>query len=206
MIEGTLFIVSAPSGAGKTSLVKALQRSLTGLTVSTSHTTRARRPGEEQGRDYFFIDHAEFERMIAAGAFLEYAEVFGHYYGTARHTVEQGLASGRDVLLEIDWQGAQQVRTALPAAVTIFVLPPSRQALQQRLEARGQDGPETIARRMREAMSEMSHYPEYDYLIINDDFDTALAQLCTIVNASRLRTVPQVERHKAVLSGLLAAP
>jgi guanylate kinase len=203
MSQGTLFIVSAPSGAGKTSLVKALRDRLDGFTVSVSHTTRPRRSGEEPGRDYHFVDTAAFERMIGEGAFLEHARVFDNYYGTSQTAVETALALRKDVLLEIDWQGAAQVRRALPEAVSIFILPPSRRALQQRLEARGQDDHETIARRMRDALSEMSHYSEYDYLVINDDFETALAELRAIVLACRLRTVRQVEAHRKMLLGLL---
>jgi guanylate kinase len=203
MSQGTLFIVSAPSGAGKTSLVKALRRSFAGLTVSVSHTTRPRRPGEEHGRDYFFVERQEFERMIETGEFLEHARVFDHHYGTARRTVEIALAGGRDVLLEIDWQGARQIRQALPDCVSIFILPPSRTTLEERLKARGQDDPETIARRMRDAISEMSHYREYDYLVVNDDFDQALAELRAIVVASGLSTARQAEKHRALIEGLL---
>jgi guanylate kinase len=203
MTQGTLFIVSAPSGAGKTTLVKALRDSLPGFTVSISHTTRGKRAGEEDGRDYHFVDHAEFQRMIESGAFLEHARVFDNHYGTARSAVETALASQKDVLLEIDWQGAAQIRETMPEAVSVFILPPSRKALQQRLEARGQDDHETIARRMRDAISEMSHYPEYDYLVVNDDFETALAELRTIVTATRLRTERQAETQRAVLTALL---
>jgi guanylate kinase len=203
MSQGTLFIVSAPSGAGKTSLVKALRQSLSGFTVSVSHTTRAQRPGEEHGRDYFFVARPEFERMIEAGEFLEHARVFDNYYGTARSTVEAALAGGQDVLLEIDWQGARQIRMLMPDCVSVFVLPPSRKTLEERLNARGQDDPETIARRMRDAISEMSHYREYDYLVVNDDFEQALAELRSIIVASRLATVRQAERYRNLIAGLL---
>jgi guanylate kinase len=203
MSQGTLFIVSAPSGAGKTSLVKALRQSLSGFTVSVSHTTRAQRPGEEHGRDYFFVARPEFERMIEAGEFLEHARVFDNYYGTARSTVEAALAGGQDVLLEIDWQGARQIRMLMPDCVSVFVLPPSRKTLEERLNARGQDDPETIARRMRDAISEMSHYREYDCLVVNDDFEQALAELRSIVVASRLTTVRQAERYRDLIAGLL---
>ncbi|MGZ8218275.1 guanylate kinase [Methylomagnum sp.] len=203
MSSGTLFIVSAPSGAGKTSLVKALRQGLAGFTVSTSHTTRAQRPGEEHGRDYYFVARAEFERMIEAGEFLEHARVFDNHYGTARQTVETALASGQDVLLEIDWQGAQQIRPLMPDCVSIFILPPSLQALEQRLNSRGQDGPDIIARRMRDAMSEMSHYREYDYLVVNDDFETALTELRGIVIASRLTITRQAARCRDLIAGLL---
>jgi guanylate kinase len=202
MTQGTLFIVSAPSGAGKTSLVKALRESLAGFTVSVSHTTRAQRPGEEHGRDYFFVARSEFERMIEAGEFLEHARVFDNHYGTARSTVEAALAQGQDVLLEIDWQGARQIRMLMPDCQSIFILPPSRKALQERLTARG-DGSEIIARRMRDAISEMSHYDEYDYLVVNDDFEQALAELKSIVVTSRLDVARQVERHRAMITGLL---
>ncbi len=203
MSKGTLFVVSAPSGAGKTSLVKALRASLDGFTVSVSHTTRARRPGEEQGRDYFFVDRAEFERMIEAGAFLEHASVFDNRYGTACATVSAALEEGRDVLLEIDWQGARQVRTLMPDCVSVFILPPSLATLEERLTGRGQDDPETIARRMREAISEISHYGEYDYLVVNDKFEEALAELRAIVIARRALTSRRVERHRDLLADLL---
>ncbi|MGX2041914.1 guanylate kinase [Methylocaldum sp. MU1018] len=204
MSIGTLFIVSAPSGAGKTSLVRALRENLGGFTVSVSHTTRAQRPGEVHGRDYFFVDHAEFERMVAEGEFLEHARVFDNYYGTARTTVEKALSEGQDVVLEIDWQGARQMRSLMPGCVSIFILPPSRRTLEERLQARGQDDPDTIARRMRDAISEMSHYGEYDYLVVNDDFDQALAELRSVVVASRLKTGRQSEAYKDLIAGLLA--
>ncbi|CAL1241100.1 guanylate kinase [Candidatus Methylocalor cossyra] len=203
MQKGTLFVVSAPSGAGKTSLVRALRETLEGLVVSVSHTTRPRRPGEEDGRDYFFVSRPEFERMIEAEAFLEHARVFDHYYGTARSTAETGLAAGQDVLLEIDWQGARQVRARMPECVSIFILPPSRQSLEERLTARGQDPRDTIARRMRDAISEMSHYDEYDYLVVNDAFDCALAELRSIIMAQRLRLSRQREKYRDVIAGLL---
>jgi guanylate kinase len=203
MSQGTLYIVSAPSGAGKTSLVKALRESLDGLVVSVSHTTRAQRPGEQHGRDYFFVGGSEFERMIETGAFLEHAQVFDNHYGTARSTVESTLAEGRDVLLEIDWQGAQQIRSMLPDSLSIFILPPSRRTLEERLTSRGQDDPEIIARRMRDAISEMSHYGEYDYLVVNDDFEQALMELRCIVLANRLRMARQGERYGELIKGLL---
>ena len=204
MSKGTLFVVSAPSGAGKTSLVKALRESLGGLAVSVSHTTRAQRPGEEYGRDYFFVERPDFERMIEAGAFLEHARVFDNHYGTARLTVEAGLKGGQDILLEIDWQGARQVRSLMPECVSIFVLPPSLETLGKRLEGRGQDGPETISRRMRDARSEMSHYGEYDYLVVNDDFGEALSELRDIVLAQRLKTARQAARYRSLIKELLA--
>ena len=203
MSRGNLIVLSAPSGAGKTSLVRALRAEATGLAVSVSHTTRAQRPGERHGEAYFFVDHAEFERMIAAEGFLEYARVFDHYYGTARQTVEDALASGQDVLLEIDWQGARVVKSLMPDCVSVFVLPPSREALELRLRDRGQDPDEIIARRMRDAISEMSHYSEYDFLIVNDVFEEALGALKDIVLTQRLRTSQQSHRLADLLDSLL---
>ncbi len=203
--EGRLFILSAPSGAGKTSLARAMIERVGGVRFSVSHTTRAPRPGEEDGRDYHFVDTAGFEAMIEAGAFLEYARVFDHYYGTARSEVETALARGIDLVLDIDWQGARQVRAAWPEAVSIFVLPPSRAALRERLQGRGQDSAEVIERRMRAAVSESRHYDEYDYLIVNDRFETALDELCAIVLEPRLRRPQQVRRHAGLLSELLGS-
>jgi guanylate kinase len=200
---GNLFIVSAPSGAGKTSLVRAMMERLGHVAFSVSHTTRAMRPGEQDGRDYHFVDVATFEAEIAAGAFLEYAKVFDNYYGTARASVEAQLDAGEDVFLDIDWQGAQQIRTAWPGVVSIFILPPSRAALESRLRGRGQDSEEIIARRMQGAVGESAHYDEYDYLIINDDFPTALDELMAIVRAQRLRTSQQILRHAELLERLL---
>ena len=201
---GTLYIISAPSGAGKTSLVKAMLGELEGASVSVSHTTRAMRPGEENGVDYHFIDKPEFEAMVARDDFLEHAQVFDNYYGTSKAGVQAQLAAGQDVILEIDWQGARQVRDWQPEAVSIFVLPPSREALEERLRGRGTDSDEIIQRRMRDAVSEMSHYPEYDYLVINDRFETALVELKAILLAQRQRLARQQARHPALLEGLLA--
>lgn len=201
--SGTLYIVSAPSGAGKTSLVKALVEAVPQVQVSVSHTTRPPRPGEQDGVHYHFVDTGTFERMAAEGGFLEHARVFDNYYGTARATLFEQLSSGADVILEIDWQGARQVRAALPEAVGIFILPPSRAVLEQRLRARGQDGEEVIARRMRAAIDEMSHWAEFDYLVINDDFGTALEDLKAILRARRLRREPQAGRHQGLLGELL---
>jgi len=203
---GTLYVVSAPSGAGKTSLVRALLDS-TGddLVLSVSHTTRAPRPGEVDGRDYHFVDAEAFRRMIDDEAFLEHARVFDNYYGTARQGIEAQLAQGRDVILEIDWQGARQVRQALPESVGIFILPPSREALRERLSARGQDDEAVIARRMQDAVKEMSHYGEYDYLVINEVFHTALDELAAITRGRRLRLAAQQQRHAALLAALLAS-
>ena len=204
MSRGSLIVLSAPSGAGKTSLVRALRDETPGLAVSVSHTTRARRPGERDGEAYFFVDRAEFERMIEAGEFLEHARVFDHYYGTARRTVEDALGAGVDVLLEIDWQGARVVKKLMPDCVSVFVLPPSREALESRLRGRGQDPDEVIARRMRDAMSEMSHYSEYDFLIVNDVFEEALTALRELVATQRRRTSRQSGELAALLAALLS--
>ncbi|MDU5267293.1 MAG: guanylate kinase [Escherichia coli] len=189
MAQGTLYIVSAPSGAGKSSLIQALLKTqpLYDTQVSVSHTTRQPRPGEVHGEHYFFVNHDEFKEMISRDAFLEHAEVFGNYYGTSREAIEQVLATGVDVFLDIDWQGAQQIRQKMPHARSIFILPPSKIELDRRLRGRGQDSEEVIAKRMAQAVAEMSHYAEYDYLIVNDDFDTALTDLKTIIRAERLR-------------------
>jgi len=203
MSEGTLYIISAPSGAGKTSMVKALLEGLSDVVVSVSNTTRAPRPGEQDGVDYHFIDKSEFERLVEAGEFLEYAKVFDNYYGTRRATVEAERKAGRDVILEIDWQGARQVASAAPEAVKVFILPPSAEALRERLTARGQDSAEIIERRMADAISEMSHYEEYQYLIFNDDFDTAVDELRAVFVSRRLRLEVQGPGHAAVLAGLL---
>lgn len=202
--EGILYIISAPSGAGKTSLVKALLQDTGRLQVSVSHTTRAMRPGEVDGRDYHFVAVDTFQSMVRDGAFLEHAQVFDNFYGTSRAAVLDLLQQGIDVVLEIDWQGAHQVRALFPEAVSIFIAPPSREALEQRLRGRGQDGDEIIARRMRDAVSETSHYAEFDYLVINDVFDTALIELRCIVVANRLRTSRQQALHRALLERLLA--
>jgi guanylate kinase len=181
MKRGRLIVISAPSGAGKTSLVKALLAGEPQLRLSVSHTTRQRRPTEEDGREYHFVTVPEFQRLIAAGAFLEYARVFDNFYGTAREFVQQQLDAGHDVLLEIDWQGARQVRRALPECVSVFILPPSRRSLAERLARRATDTAEVIARRLADAASDMSHYSEFDYVVVNDDFAQAVAQLKDIV-------------------------
>lgn len=201
---GTLYTISAPSGAGKTSLVRALLDSVDGLTLSVSHTTRPRREGETDGVDYHFVDEATFDRMVAERAFLEHARVFDNQYGTSRHGVDEQLNAGRDVLLEIDWQGARQVRSAVAGAVSIFVLPPSREALKERLTDRGQDAEAVIARRMAAAIEEMSHYGEADYLVINDRFDDAVRDLAAIVQAGRVRRELQIRRWKSLIDALLA--
>ncbi|MCD4864319.1 guanylate kinase [Pseudomonas sp. SORGH_AS 211] len=202
-LPGTLYIVSAPSGAGKTSLVKALLDALPDIRLSVSHTTRAMRPGETDGVNYHFVDCATFTNLLEHGDFLEHAEVFGNYYGTSQAALERDLAEGHDLILEIDWQGAQQVRRKLPHAQSIFILPPSQAALRQRLDNRGQDSAEIIERRMREAVSEMSHYVEYDYLIINDDFASALEDLKSIFRTRQLRLDRQQRRHDDLLVDLL---
>jgi guanylate kinase len=186
--SGILFVVSAPSGAGKTSLLRALVPSDPRLVMSVSHATRPMRPGEQDGVDYHFVDVAAFERMVADGAFLEHARVFDNYYGTAEVSVREQLAAGQDVVLEIDWQGARQVRRHFPEAVSIFIVPPTIEALRARLAGRGQDSDAVVERRMRDARDELSHYVEYDYLVVNDDFDDALGALRAIVLAARQRT------------------
>lgn len=202
--QGRLYVISAPSGAGKTSLVAALLQQDSSVEVSVSHTTRAPRPGEQDGVNYNFIDVPGFEALIAEGDFLEHARVFGNYYGTSRSWVQQRLQAGQDVILEIDWQGARQVREIEPDALNIFILPPSRDALRKRLESRGQDSSDVIDQRMAEATSESSHYTEYDYLVINDDFAQALAELQSIFTSQRLRLPVQQVRHQRMLDELLS--
>ncbi len=189
--QGSLIIISAPSGTGKTSLVSALRQQLPNLLKSVSHTTRAQREGEENGKHYHFVAIDEFNNMLASNVFLEHAEVFGNFYGTSRDWVTETLANGLDVILEIDWQGAQQIKRSMPDVVTIFILPPSEATLLQRLTDRKQDDASTIELRMRQAKNEVSHYNEYDYLIVNDDFAVAVEQLKTIISAARLRTSRQ---------------
>ena len=193
-MTGTLYIVSAPSGAGKTTLVDALVRTMPDLRVSVSHTTRPQWPGEVDGVHYHFVDTETFERMVAAGEFLEHARVFGNLYGTSRTQVEEMLAAGTDVVLEIDWQGGRQVRQAMPDSISIFILPPSRDELERRLRSRNQDSDSVIAQRMQEAVNEMSRFREYDYLIVNDTFDDALTDLKAIVRVRRLRCSVQAAR------------
>ena len=201
--QGTLYIISAPSGAGKTSLVKALLEQDAKVRVSVSHTTRAPRDGEVDGVAYNFVTLAEFDQVIDAGQFLEYAEVFTNKYGTSKLWVEEQLAAGIDVILEIDWQGAQQVREKMPNALSIFILPPSRAELERRLTGRGTDSAEIIAGRMAQAESEMSHFGEFDYLVINDQFDDALNQLQAIFTANRLKMGVQTAVQKSLLEDLL---
>lgn len=180
--RGTLFVIAAPSGAGKTSLVRALMQRMPQLRFSISYTTRPRRETEQNGRDYFFVDRAEFERMVANGEFLEHAQVFDNCYGTSRAQVDRMLAQGDNVLLEIDWQGAQQVRRAMPECSTIFILPPSRAALEQRLRGRATDSDEVIARRLRDSIADMSHWNEFEYVVVNDDFERATNDLEAIAS------------------------
>ncbi len=201
--QGTLFTVSAPSGAGKTSLVARLLDELDNVQVSVSHTTRAMRPGERDGVNYHFVSHDTFAAMLQDSAFLEHAQVFDNYYGTSQQWVEATLASGRDVILEIDWQGAQQVRKLMPDTVSIFILPPSQQALRERLTGRGQDDVTVINRRMSAAVAEMSHYVEGDYVVINDDFEIALNELKAVLLSHRLQLSKQQQRHQDLLAALL---
>lgn len=203
MSKGTLYIVSAPSGAGKTSLVKGLTADTNDIVVSVSHTTRAKRDGEKEGVDYHFVEQEEFLSMAGGSAFLEHAKVFDNYYGTSQQHVEQQLLQGHDVILEIDWQGARQVRKQFNDSLSIFILPPSKQALKERLQNRGQDNEEIINRRMKDAVNEMSHYAEFDYIIINDDFDDALQELSSIFKANRLRQLQQERKLENLLIELL---
>ena len=200
---GTLYIVSAPSGAGKTSLVKALIDTMAQVRVSVSHTTRAMRPGEVDGVNYHFTAREDFVEMLKQGDFLEHAEVFGNLYGTSHSWVKQTLAKGYDLILEIDWQGAQQVRKLVPDAKSILILPPTHKDLRQRLHNRGQDADDVIDLRMQQAITEMSHYVEYDYIVINDQFATALDDLKAIFRANQLRLESQQKRHTQLLCDLL---
>jgi guanylate kinase len=202
--RGILYTVSAPSGAGKTSLVKALLDQCPELQVSVSHTTRAQRPGEINGVNYHFIDRAEFTSMIDRGEFLELAEVFGNLYGTSQRWVEETLIAGRDVILEIDWQGAQQIHRLMPDSISIFILPPSLKALQERLQGRGQDDSVVIEKRMAQAHDEIAHYTEADYLVVNDVFDKALADLTAIIRAQTLQLKYQLGNLQRLLSDLLS--
>lgn len=202
-MEGQLFIISAPSGAGKTSLVRQLVQRVSNLQVSVSHTTRPMRPNDKDGVDYFFADKATFEGMIDAGEFLEHALVFGNYYGTSIAAVEQSLAKGIDILLEIDWQGAEQVVKKLPTARAIFILPPSKEALVQRLKGRASDSDEVIATRTAEAVKEMRHYGKADYLVINDSFDVAVGELVALIESSRLTTTRQAALHQHLINSLI---
>jgi len=203
-MKGNLFTVSAPSGAGKTSLVAAALKNQPNLAISVSHTTRAMRPGEEDRVNYNFVDRDTFTAMIKAGDFLEHAEVFGNFYGTSESWVREMLATGKDVILEIDWQGAEQVRKKIPETTGIFIFPPSREVLRERLTNRGQDDAAVIDARMAEAKAEISHYSEADYLIVNDNFDQALAELEAILVAKRLEDVNEFANHQDLIRDLLS--
>ncbi len=202
--RGILFVIAAPSGAGKTSLVQALLEKNLGLQVSISHTTRPKRPTEKDGLSYHFVTEAVFQKMIAEGTFLEHAEVFGHYYGTSSQWVEGQLARGVNVLLEIDWQGAEQIRKRFPDCVDIFILPPSRAVLRQRLEGRGQDTKEVIQGRLAKAIEEMSHYASFNYLVVNDDFERALKGLESIIIAEKHKAQPQEVALESLICELLS--
>ncbi len=204
MALGTLYIISAPSGAGKTSLVRRLVETTPAVSVAISHTTRPPRSSEQDGVHYHFVSLSNFETMIAESAFLEYAQVFGNYYGTSRAAVLASLATGQDVILEIDWQGARQIKVLLPDSLTVFILPPSRDALRERLTERGQDSPKVIEQRMKAALDELSHYAEFDYVVINNDFATALDELRAIFIAQRQRRAAQIERQQELLQALLS--
>ncbi|MGB0842677.1 MAG: guanylate kinase [Pseudoalteromonas shioyasakiensis] len=201
--RGNLFILSAPSGAGKSSLIGALLKKHSDMKVSVSHTTRSPRPGEENGVHYHFVSVDEFKALIEKNDFFEWAQVFDNYYGTSKQAIESQLAAGIDVFLDIDWQGAQQIRKLVDDVETIFILPPSKEELESRLNNRGQDSAAVIAGRMAKAQSETSHYNEYDYVVVNDDFDTALTEIETIVMAKRLSLKSQTVRHQALLENLL---
>jgi len=202
-MRGTLFIVAAPSGAGKSSIVNAVLARDPALSLSISFTSRGPRPGERHAQHYHFVSVEEFQRMVAAGDFYEHALVHGDWKGTARQSVEPQLGQGRDVLLEIDWQGARQVRLKVPDAVSVFILPPSLAELERRLRNRGQDSDEVIARRLAASRDEISHYGEFDFVIVNEDFDRAVDEMCSIFTASRLRRETQVARHGRLISSLL---
>jgi guanylate kinase len=198
-----LFIVAAPSGCGKTSLVKALIAQTEDLCVSVSHTTRASRPGEAHGKNYFFVSKQEFDQIKKEDGFIESAQVFDNHYGSAKQTVRDLLESGTDVILEIDWQGARQVKKSFNDAIGIFILPPSEAALRERLTDRGQDDKSIIDRRMQDAVSEMRHYDEFDYLVINDDFNLALTDLSTIIHSQRFLLSQQTEKYQSLLNSLI---
>ena len=203
-MKGNLFIVSSPSGAGKSSLISALLEKHKDMQVSVSHTTRAPRPGENDGEHYHFVAVDDFKHRIERNEFYEWAEVFGNYYGTSEVAIDQQLAQGIDVFLDIDWQGARQIRQQMPQAKSVFILPPSNGELERRLNVRGQDSNEVIAKRMSEAKSEMSHYNEYDYVIVNDDFDAALMDFKAILRAERLKEDKQAAKYNGMLTALLA--
>jgi guanylate kinase len=201
MTKGRLFIFSAASGTGKTSLAKALVERLPDLAFSVSHTTRAPRPGEQHGVHYYFVNQAQFDEMVAADRFLEHAKVFGNSYGTSRAATENLLRQGKNIILDIDWQGARAIKEKMPESISVFILPPSRAALEERLTNRGQDTPEVIEKRMREAVSEMSHYKEFDHVVVNDDFETALKDLQAIIHGEGTPRPVQVD-IQALLAGV----
>lgn len=203
--RGSLFIVAAPSGGGKTSLIKALTERMANIRVSISHTTRPARPGEQHGVDYFFVDKQTFARMVEQGEFIEYATVFDHCYGTSVLQIKDDLDAGIDIVLDIDWQGAKQIRSMFKEALSVFVVPPSLDVLKQRLRTRQQDNNQVIDARMQRAQAELSHYREFDYLIVNDVFDKAAAELEAIVTSHRLRTSRQAIRERKLLSFLLSS-
>ena len=202
--RGILFIVAAPSGAGKSSLVNACLDRDPNIRLSISFTSRQPRPGERHAHHYHFVSAGQFEQMVAAGDFFEHALVHGDWKGTARQSVEPQLAAGHDVLLEIDWQGARQVRRKVPEAIGVFILPPSREALEQRMRSRGQDSEEVIRQRLAAAREEMSHYDEFDYVVINEDFERSVDEMCAVFSASRRRTAIQQHRHPRLIEALLA--
>jgi len=202
--KGTLYVISAASGAGKTTLVSAMLQQLANIEVSVSHTTRAPRSGEVNGVDYHFIDQIEFKKMLAAAAFLESASVFGNMYGSSKQHLEQQLLLGKDVILEIDWQGARQIRQLVADCKSIYIAPPSIAALRERLGNRGQDDETVINKRMQEAVSEMSHYVEFDYLVINDDFNEARDNLVAIIKGNRMLFEYQSQKHADLLNELLS--
>jgi guanylate kinase len=202
-VSGSLFVIAAPSGAGKTSLVKALLQRELQVMVSISHTTRAPRDGERDGVDYFFVDEARFRELESRGTFVETASVYGKLYGTSQRWLDAQLGDGRDVVLEIDWQGARNIRAKFPDAITVYILPPSLQVLEARIRSRGLDSAEVIATRMKAALDDMSHLPEFDYVIINQDFNVALVELTSIVEAARHRLSRVRERHSQLISKLV---
>lgn len=205
MAKGKLYVISAASGAGKTSLVSALLDEVSDIEVSVSHTTRVPRPGEVDGVNYHFVDNETFEAMVEAAEFFEHATVFGNRYGSSQRHVEAQLQAGKDVILEIDWQGARQIRQLMPECSTIYIAPPSMMALRERLTGRGQDDSAVIEKRMQQAVSEMSHYIEFDYLVINDDFEQARKNLAAIINGNRMLLERQQEIHGELLQQLLSA-
>jgi len=200
--RGNLFVVAAPSGAGKTSLVKAVVESITDITVSISHTTRSKRPGEIHGTNYYFVDKTEFQRLINHNDFLEYATIFDNFYGTSKSWVEQTLAQGIDVILEIDWQGHQQIKRLFPHAIGIFILPPSLHDLEERLVKRNQDHPDIIKKRLADAQETSAHIREFDYVVVNDDFAVAQHELSTIVQACRLLQKRQTAKYARLIADL----